>query len=298
MTIHVFGSLNLDYVYTVPHLPLAGETLPALNRAVFCGGKGLNQSIALARAGALTAHVGLVGMDGEALTGMLKASGVDVSRVGALADTPTGHAIIQVDAGSGQNCITICSGANGEITPAYIDAALEKAASGDWVLFQNEISSAAYALEQCSKKGLTVALNPSPCTGVMLDPSIYRFVDWLILNEVEGEQLTESREPQEICEILKARYPQCRIVLTLGKNGAMYYDGEHLVTQKAYVVKAVDTTGAGDTFTGFFLAAILAGKAEEEALALANKAAAISVTRAGAAVSIPTLQEVTGTSLP
>lgn len=293
MPVHSFGSLNLDYVYSVDHFVQGGETMAALGRQVFAGGKGLNQSIALARAGAKVYHAGKVGPDGAMLTQLLLDAGADVSHVGVEPDTPTGHAIIQVDSHTGQNCIIIYPGANGCLTPDFIDQALSKARPGEFALFQNETSSLAYGLEQCHKAGLQVAFNPSPCTGAALDPGIYPFVDWLILNEVEGRLLTGEEEPQPICQALHSRYPGCKLVLTLGKAGAMYADGQcEPIFQPAYRVKAVDTTAAGDTFTGYFLAAIDQGAPVAAALELASRAAAISVSRPGAAPSIPLRAEV------
>ena len=151
MPVHSFGSLNLDYVYSVDHFVQGGETMAALGRQVFAGGKGLNQSIALARAGAKVYHAGKVGPDGAMLTQLLRDAGADVSHVGVEPDTPTGHAIIQVDNHTGQNCIIIYPGANGCLTPDFIDQALSKARPGEFALFQNETSSLAYGLEQCHK---------------------------------------------------------------------------------------------------------------------------------------------------
>ncbi len=297
MPIRCFGSLNLDHVYSVSHFVQGGETIAASALSVFCGGKGLNQSIALSRAGAEVLHAGKVGRDGDMLVNLLRQAGVDTSRIAVEPEAPTGHAIIQVDEKSGQNCIIIYGGANAMVDPAYIDSVLADARPGELALFQNEISSLAYAIRRCREVGLRVAFNPSPCMGAALDESLYANVDWLILNEIEGNLLTGETEPARICQKLRQKNPGCRVVLTLGKEGAMYAGEDGTLYQRAYRVQAVDTTGAGDTFTGFFLACAAQGMEIGTALDLASRAAAISVSRKGAAVSIPTMEEVRAAKL-
>ena len=285
-----FGSLNLDYTYHVDDFVHAGETIAASERAEFCGGKGLNQSIALARAGAEVHHGGCIGAEGDILRQRLEESGVRTELL-RQTDAPTGHAIIQVNP-NGQNCIIIFGGANRCITEEMVNEMLSHFEAGDTVLLQNETSARDYMITQAAKKGLLVALNPSPIDDALKSSPALSQVHWFILNEIEGEVLTGKQAPEEICLALWAQYPQCVVVLTLGSDGVICYDGKAFYRHGCYHVRAVDTTAAGDTFTGYFLAAVAQGKKLPTALELASKAAAISVSRPGASDSIPTLEEV------
>ena len=291
MKVLSLGSLNLDYVYAVDHFVQAGETLAASDRSIHRGGKGLNQSVALAQAGAETYHAGRIGTDGIMLKDWLVAKGVDVSFLETDTDIPTGHAIIQV-VPSGQNSIIILAGTNGSITEEYVDKVLAHFEPGDLLLMQNETSCRDYAIEQASKKGLKVALNPSRMTDELAKSPALQYVSYFILNEIEGKAVTGETDPDEICKAMKERYPDGTVVLTLGSDGVVYFDGTQRLSHGIYPVKAVDTTAAGDTFTGFFLATLAAGESPEVALQRASKASAIAVTRPGASDSIPTLEEV------
>ena len=289
MKVLVFGSLNIDHVYQVPHFLRPGETLDSTAYSRNAGGKGLNQAIALARAGQDTAFAGAIGLDGLFLRDTLMESGVDTRHVQVLA-AATGHAIIQVEA-TGGNAILLFGGTNRMITREMAQSVLSTFAAGDCVLLQNEISCGKEILQSAKEKGLRVALNPSPAS-----PDLHAWplelADWLILNEVEGEDLTSQHEPQAMLDELNRRFPHTAIVLTLGENGAFYRDGHQQLHQPAIPVKAVDTTAAGDTFTGYFLASVLAGKDPAFALRIAAHAAAVAVTRPGAGASIPTATEV------
>lgn len=296
MKILCLGSLNLDFVYNVDHFVQAGETIAALERNQFCGGKGSNQAISLARAGANVFMAGRIGKDGDVLRERLVANGADVSLLEVDDEIPTGHAIIEVDP-SGQNCIIICGGANRTIDEAFIDRALEGFGASDIILLQNEISGLDYAIKRATEKGIGVALNPSPLDDALKNSPALDDVDWFIINELEGCELTGETEPEAICKAMRSKYPKCIVVLTLGVDGVMYYDGSNAFAQAAYDVKPVDTTGAGDAFTGFFLAGIGDGLTVPAALKLASKAAAISVTRPGAADSIPSRAEVDAAEL-
>lgn len=291
MNILSFGSLNLDKVYRVPHFVGPGETLSGLSLAEHCGGKGLNQSVAMAKAGGRVWHAGCVGRaDGGPLLEMLADSGVDTSLVRQL-DQPTGHAIIQVDE-SGQNCILLYGGANQAITTGQIDETLERFQAGDLLVLQNEINNLPYLMEAAARRGLAIVLNPSPMDEAILALPL-EHVGYFLLNEVEARQLCgEDRAVEEYPQLLLERFPGSRIVLTLGSKGCIYQDACRRVEQRAYRVRAVDTTAAGDTFTGYFLAAVSQGAPVEEALERATRAAAISVSRPGAATSIPTRAEV------
>ncbi len=296
MKILSLGSLNLDYTYQMDHFVSAGETTACLERSTHRGGKGLNQSVALARAGAEVYHAGRIGAEGTMLTDWLKECGADVSLTETDPVLPTGHAIIQVDK-TGQNCIIIYAGTNGSITPEFVDRVLENFSAGDILLMQNETSSRDYAIEAAAAKGLQVALNPSPMTPELAASPALKQVKWFILNEIEGKALTGEEEPDRICKAMKERFPDSVVVLTLGSDGVVYYDGSERCGHGIFKVKAVDTTAAGDTFAGFFLACVSKGGTPAQAIALASKASAITVTRPGASDSIPTLEEVLSADL-
>lgn len=291
MRILNIGSLNIDHVYSVENFVRPGETISSIDMKDFFGGKGLNQSIALARAGAKVYHAGKVGHDGKALIECLKENGVNTDYIFVAESLPTGHAIIQVDK-KGQNCIIIYAGANGDISENDIDEILSNFDKGDLLLLQNEISNLEYAIKKAHSLGMQMALNPSPITRQLASSDALKYVDWFILNEIEGYEITGKKEGMEICHALKASYPDCRVVLTLGKKGCMYYDGKDCFSHGIYDVPVVDTTAAGDTFTGYFLACVSEGLSIEKGLELASKAASISVSRAGASPSIPDRNEV------
>ena len=284
-----FGSLNLDYVYNVDHMVAAGETQNSLAMNTFCGGKGLNQSIALARAGARVYHAGLIGEEGAALYDALKEANVHTDFVKTI-EGKSGHTIIQVDK-NGQNCILLYGGANRCMCREYIDQVLEAFSQGDILLLQNEINLLDYLIDCAYDKGMRIVLNPSPYDE-NLDCCDLGKVSLFLINEIEGEQITGERKPEHILQKMKEAYPDAGVVLTLGGDGAVYQDDACLCRQPIYAVEAVDTTAAGDTFTGYFLTALIEGKSVEEGLDLAAKASAIAVTRKGAAPSIPLRSEV------
>ena len=290
-----YGSLNLDYVYHVPHFVAPGETLSPTGRDLNCGGKGLNQSIAAARAGGTVFHAGKIGPDGQLLADILKDSGVDISLV-SVSDGPSGHAIIQVEP-NGQNCILLYGGSNQEITREETDRALAAFGPGDYLILQNEINGLDYIMEQAAQRGISIVFNPSP-----IDENItslpLRLVSLLVLNEIEGAALAGGCQEEEgILEALRRQFPACRILLTLGSRGSVYDDGTCRLRQGVYKVTAVDTTAAGDTFTGYFVACLAAGTSPKECLDLATRASALAVSRPGAAPSIPTMEEVRSAQL-
>ena len=288
MRILCFGSLNIDYTYRVDHFVQPGETLAADNLQVFSGGKGLNQAIALARAGAAVWMAGAVGTDGRFLLDELAAAGVHTELVRELETVRTGNAIIQNDK-TGDNCILLYSGANRAITEQQVEQTLASFTAGDWLLLQNEINGLPYLMRQAQARGLRIACNPSPMEARVLELPL-ETVDLFLLNRVEAAQLAETDGADEdaLLRALRARFPEAAVVLTLGAQSAVYMDGGQTVRQTAFPAQAVDTTAAGDTFTGFFLAARLRGESAAQAMAEAARAAAYSVTRRGAAPSIPT----------
>lgn len=291
MKILCFGSLNIDKVYNVPHFVRPGETLSALDFQEFCGGKGLNQSIALAKAGGHVYHAGCIGAsDGKKLLSLLESEGVNTSMVREL-QYATGHAIIQVDS-AGQNCIVLFGGANQQITGRQIDDTLSQFDSGDILVLQNEINGLEHLIKKSAERGMTVVFNPSPMTEDIRSLPL-EHVNYFILNEVEardlcGEELACSDYPARIQQL----FPDSKVVLTLGSRGSIYREGNNEIYMPACQVKAVDTTAAGDTFTGYFISAIASGESVKTALSLATRAAAIAVSRAGASASIPEKEEV------
>lgn len=287
-----FGSLNIDNVYHVPHFVARGETLAASELNVFSGGKGLNQSIALSRAGLEVFHAGAIGEDGRFLLEELKASGVDTRYTAVLDGIKTGHAIIQKGA-DGDNCILLYGGANQQITREQIEETLENFGEGDLLVVQNEISELHYLVNKAKERKMLAALNPSPMEMSLL-PLLSR-VDYLILNEIEASQflgLAEPGYPDTMLDELIRRFPAVTIALTLGKYGSIYASGSERIRQSAIPVQAVDTTAAGDTFTGFLLAGLFTNNDPKWAMEYAARAAAIAVTRLGAAPSIPSRDEV------
>ena len=289
MKILNFGSLNIDKVYRVAHFVRAGETVASAGYQCFPGGKGLNQSIAAARAGQKVFHAGTVGEDGLFLLDTLRKGGVDTRYV-RTSGSITGHALIQVD-DAGENCIILYPGSNFENEEEYVDEVLRDFEGPDILLLQNEINGLEQLLRKGREKGLRIMLNPSP-----MDERLKRMdlsaVTWLMLNETEGREITGESEPDRITDCLLQRYPDMRVVLTLGEKGAVYRDRGEYLRQPAFPVRAVDTTAAGDTFTGYFIAAAAEGKKCGEALKLAAAAASLAVSRQGAAVSIPERAQV------
>lgn len=289
MKILNFGSLNIDYVYHVDNFVIPGETIAALSMDKNVGGKGLNQSVAFAKAGASIYHAGCVGADGDFLTDYMKKVGVNTENI-SVVDTGTGNAIIQVDK-NGQNCIILFGGANQTVTEEMIDSVLSKFDAGDMVVLQNEINNVDLIITKAKEHGLVTVLNPSPIT-----EKIYSYplslIDWFIMNEIEGGEITGASNTYSIIEKMREKYPNAKCVLTLGKDGAVYFDAENEFSVPAGKGKPVDTTAAGDTFTGYFFAGISRGMSPQEALKLATKASDITVTRKGAAESIPFLCEI------
>ena len=289
MKIYNLGSLNIDYVYAVEHFVKAGETLSSDNMQIFPGGKGLNQSVALAKAGAKVIHGGLVGNNGEFLIDTLSAAGVDVSRIKTV-NASCGHAIIQVDANA-QNCILLYAGTNHFLDKAYIEQFLSDAEKDDILLLQNETNCIDTALNIASAKKMQVAFNPSPFNSCIKDLPL-KNVKWWFCNEIEAAALFGGNTEEEITNNFLKHYKDSNLILTLGSRGCIFKNALTTLSQPIFKVNAVDTTAAGDTFTGYFLAAVTSGKDIAFALKFASKASAIAVSRKGASKSIPTLDEV------
>ncbi len=289
MRILNFGSLNIDFVYAVDHIVQPGETISSTDLKIFCGGKGLNQSIALARAGATVFHAGMVGPDGDILLDACKQDNVDTSLVRRVPER-SGNAIIQVGA-DGQNSIVLFGGANRLNTPEFVDEVIRQFGPDDLVLLQNEINHIDRIIEQASARGMRIALNPAPFDDNLKGCDLGK-VSLFIMNEVEGEQISGESTPETILGSMRERYPDAEVVLTLGGDGAVYQGRGGQVTQPIFPVAVVDTTAAGDTFTGYFLAASMEGLPPAQCMRLAALASSITVSRQGATPSIPTRREV------
>jgi ribokinase len=289
MRVFNFGSLNIDRVYSIDHFVRPGETLTSALYSEFAGGKGLNQSIALARAGANVCHIGKIGKDGIFLREILAENGIDVTNI-FMANGPTGHAIIQVDK-SAENAILLYGGANQSITTDEIKLALNRSTEEDWLLLQNEISRIEEIMRYAADRGLKIVFNPAPMT-----PEVHSFpldiVNWLIVNELEGEAITGQKAPEKILDEVVTRYPDMSVILTLGIDGVHFADRSQRHYIPAEAVTPVDTTGAGDTFIGYFFAETAKGRSVKKSMETANRAAAICVTRPGAADSIPHRNEL------
>jgi len=289
MKIYNLGSLNIDYVYDVEHFVAGGETLASKDMSIFPGGKGLNQSVALARAGARVIHGAVIGNGGDFLIDVLSNSGADVNRI-KKTDASCGHAIIQVDK-NGQNCILLFAGTNHCIDEEYVERFLSDAEEDDILLLQNETNGLPFIFEIAHKKKMQIAFNPSPYHDTIKELPL-EYVKWWFCNEIESEALFGSNCTEDIADKFIEKYPNSSLILTLGGAGSIFISADARIKQPIYEVKAVDTTAAGDTFTGYFIAEITKGNTVKDALDIASKAAAITVSRSGASSSIPTLNEV------
>lgn len=292
--IYNLGSLNIDRVFRVDHIARPGETIAAQSVATFAGGKGANQSVALARAGAHVIHMGCVGADGRHLVERLESEGVDTRFVRTTAGF-TGQAIIQVD-DRGENAIVLSPGANDQITPGDVDRALANATGDSWLVVQNETSAVAHAIKAAHARGMRIALNPAPLDDRAREYPL-QLVHLLCVNETESAGLIGYApagriSPERTLAALRER-TRGHVLLTLGDAGA-WLDGPAGTWQQdaLRVSEVVDTTAAGDTFFGYFLAAFAAGMEPKACLQRACRAAALCVTRPGAMDAIPFAREV------
>ncbi|MBO5369529.1 MAG: helix-turn-helix domain-containing protein [Clostridia bacterium] len=289
MKILNFGSCNIDFVYSLDHIVTPGETQHSYKMETFPGGKGLNQSIAIARGGANVYHAGCVGNDAQMLLDIMNESGVDTGYIKTV-DCKNGHAIIQVNA-QGENSIFLHSGSNAMITKEYVDEVLDNFKKDDIILLQNEISNLEYIIDKSYEKGMCIVLNPSPYDEIIERIDLGK-ISYIVLNEIEATQITGFENIEEILNSFKKLYPDLKVMLTLGKNGCVYLDKENRIFQPVFEVNPVDTTAAGDTFTGYFIASLSKGEKYSDILKIASCASAIAVSRNGAAPSIPNMEEV------
>ncbi len=289
MKILNFGSMNIDYVYQVEHFVAAGETLSSSELFINSGGKGLNQSIAAAKAGNVVCHAGFLGKEGAFLKDKLAENGVDVSHV-SFVESSCGHAIIQVD-GAGQNCILLYGGTNQILTKEHINSVLDDFGNDGLVLLQNETNLVGYIIEEAHKRGLLVALNAAPMDAKVLSYPL-ELLDWLFVNEVEGAQIADCAKEEDIIATLEEKLPNVNVLLTLGSRGAMCRANGNTYQIPCHKVSVVDTTAAGDTFCGYFMYGVLGGYSIPEALQLATTASALAIGKMGASDSVPSKKEV------
>mgnify|MGYP000866240785 FL=1 len=289
MKVLCFGSANLDHVYKVDHFTVPGETQGCLEYNIKCGGKGVNQAIAMALAGNDTYFAGIIGSDGGLLKDALVDKGVHIDYM-KISNKPTGHAIIEVDQ-SGQNHILLYGGTNKEIDFEYIDEVLSHFSKGDIVVLQNEINNVPYIIERCYEKEMKIFFNAAPYDIAVKNYPIEK-VTWLVVNETEGAALSNEEDYEKIIQTLKQKYPHTHNLFTMGKEGSRVLTDKEDIKVEALKVNAVDTTGAGDTYIGYFVRGIVEEMPLLETAQMATKASAIAVTRFGAVDSIPNYEEV------
>jgi len=290
MKILNYGSMNIDIVYSVPHIVRPGETISSNRVQQFAGGKGANQSVALAKAGAEIWHAGKIGEDGDWLLGKLNSYGVKTDLIRKY-EGSTGQAIIQVTA-EAENSIILYGGGNQNIKKEEILETFSHFEEGDYLVLQNEINHMPLIIETARNKGMKICLNPAP-----FDDSInswpLNLVDILIVNELEAEGLAGIKGSfEEILDHLTKQYANMDIVMTVGEAGAYYGRNEIREHMPIIKTKAVDTTAAGDTFLGFYLASRIDGLDVKESMKRASRASSITVSRPGAMDSIPVVSEI------
>ena len=284
--IYNIGSINADYFYNVSHIPRPGETLAATRVERGLGGKGVNQSVAMKNAGSSVRHLGAVGEDGEWMVEKLSLAGVDTARIVSLSG-PSGHAIITI-ADDGENAITIFPGANRLIDSDQVQLWLATISATDWLVLQNETSQQRLAAELAKSRGARVVYSAAPFDAEVV-ADILPFIDFLCVNEIEAAALINHFNVKSLNNLgVNA------LLITHGSQGAVYHNFEKKleITVKGIPVQVVDTTGAGDTFCGYFIALLSQGKDPLVALNIANKAAALKVTKLGTVDAIPSLVDV------
>jgi ribokinase len=288
----VYGSLNIDLVFSVDHIVCPGETIDSSSLARSAGGKGANQAATLAKAGMETYMAGKIGKDGTFLLELLESYGVHTEKV-IQYKGPSGQAIIQVEK-SGQNSIILFAGGNGLVSPEEIGQCLSFFGKGDLVMLQNEITNTDFIMKMAKGRGMKIALNPSPWNERAGNLPL-ELADILFVNEIEGAGLAKmgAEVPAEnILDCLCSHFPKTEIILTAGMDGAYYGLDRFRARGEIVPVPVIDTTGAGDSFSGYFLTARERGYSVQDSLNTACKAAAITVSRKGAMESIPFKDEV------
>lgn len=291
-----YGSINIDYVYRVSHLVRPGETLSSQSFTQVLGGKGANQSLAMARAGGDVTHWGRVSQNDRWVLEILTQAGVNTSLIELTADA-SGHAIIQVD-DHAENAIILSPGANHGFSERHLHALMTSVSPDDWLLLQNECNALKSVMTLAARHGMQIAFNPAPL-GENVHALPLELCQILFLNRGEAAALAgldEHAGVAELMDVLYQRLPEVELVLTLGRDGVRYQFGEQRLELPAFPVEAVDTTAAGDTFIGYFMAARQRNAPIETCLNEASTAAALCVQKSGAAPSIPLASEVAATS--
>lgn len=289
MKILNFGSLNIDIFFRVENIVKPGETISAKSIEKRPGGKGLNQSVALSKSFENVYHAGSVGDDGVFLIDYLKSENINTKYI-KKSDKLTGNAIIQVD-DKGENSIVLYKGANFDNDKKFIDEVLNDFSKDDILLLQNEISSMKYLIDNAYEKGMKIVLNPSPITDEIKEFDFNK-IDLLLVNEIESKDIANKDNIDESINYFMATYPNINLIVTLGSKGSIFVNKNEKIKQEGIKVESVDSTGAGDTFTGFFVSYFYQGKNVRDCLKFASLASALSVTKSGASISIPSLCDV------
>ena len=284
MKILNFGSINKDYFYSVNDFVKPGETISSIRYNIKIGGKGLNQSVGISKAGQKIYHAGIINKDDTFILDKLKKWNINCENI-LLSNNPTGHAIIQVDK-KGENSIIIHGGANHDVDIKFIKSVLSKFDSGDILVLQNEINNIKEIIDRAHHKKMKIVFNPAPFNNEILSYDLNK-ISTLILNQTEGEALSKEKKPDGILKVLNSKFNNTEIILTLGEKGSLYSFKDELVKIKAHKLDTVDTTGAGDTFIGYYVAGIASKKSKKDNLNRASEAAAIATTKLGGAESIP-----------
>ena len=284
MKILNFGSINKDFFYSVNDFVKPGETISSIKYNVKIGGKGLNQSVGISKAGQKIYHAGIINKDDTFILDRLKKWNINCENI-VLGVNPTGHAIIQVDK-NGENSIIIHGGANHDFDIKFIKSVLSKFDSGDILVLQNEINNIKEIIDGAHHKKMKIVFNPAPFNNEIFSYDLNK-ISTLILNQTEGEALSKEKKPVNILRVLKSKFNNTEIILTLGEKGSLYSFKDELLKIKAHKVDTVDTTGAGDTFIGYYVAGIASKMNKKDNLKRASKAAAIATTKLGGAGSIP-----------
>lgn len=289
----VYGSINMDMTYHIDHIVREGETITASSFSIGAGGKGANQAAALAKAGADVFLAGRTGSDAGFIIDKLKGFNVDTSLVKVEKGPNSGKAIIQVDK-AGRNSIIVLPAANRAQSQEDMDRAFEAFSSGDWLVLQNEVNGLPGLISRAKAKDMRVCINPSPLDERIRGLPLHE-CDMVFVNEEEGAMLAGMALETPVAEVIDAirhKYPGQVVILTLGKKGACHISREGVYFQDIIDYPVVDTTGAGDSFLGFYLASHQRGLPVEDCLYYASKASGIAVSRPGAMDAMPFKEEV------